>query len=89
MTRKILLALALTATPLAAMAMPQVGDVVGTNPTAASKALKEAGCDLKNFEAEDGMIEALCRDSATNQLAAIVIDPKTGAVAAIHNESKE
>ncbi|WP_395542051.1 PepSY domain-containing protein [Neotabrizicola sp. sgz301269] len=83
MTRMIALALALTAAPLAALAMPVVGDVVGTNPTDATAALKEKGCTVTEFEAEDGKIEAKCTDDATGKAMEVYIDPASGAVAEI------
>ena len=80
MTRTLLLALAVTALPLAAFAMPTVGDIVGTNPTAATAALARIGCAVTTFEAEGGKIEAKCTESATGKRADIYIDPKSGAV---------
>ncbi|TXI03794.1 MAG: PepSY domain-containing protein [Pseudorhodobacter sp.] len=77
------LALGLTLTPFAALALPAVGDVVGTTPEAATAALEAAGCKVESFEAEDGKIEAKCTDAATGKLAEIYIDPKTGAVAEV------
>lgn len=74
------LALGLTLAPFAAMALPVVGDVVGTTPEAATAALEAAGCKVTAFEAEDGKIEAKCTDAATNAAMEIYIDPKTGAV---------
>ena len=74
------LALGLMLAPVAAMALPVVGDVVGTTPEAATAALETAGCKVTMFEAEDGKIEAKCTDAATGKLMEIYIDPKTGAV---------
>lgn len=85
MTRSILLALAVAGLPLAAAAMPVVGDVVGTNPTDATAALEKAGCMVKEFEAEGGKIEAKCTDEA-QKLWEVYIDPKTGAVVEIKGE---
>lgn len=83
MTRMIALALALTVAPLAALAMPVVGDVVGTNPTDATAALKAMGCTVTEFAAEDGKIEAKCTDDATGKAMEVYIDPASGAVAEI------
>lgn len=83
MKNRILLALALTTTPFAAMALPSVGDMVGTNPEAATIALKTAGCTVQKFGVEDGQIEAKCTDDATGALTEVYIDPKTGAVTEI------
>ena len=80
MTRSLLLALALAAAPMPAMALPTVGDVVGTNPEDATAALKAAGCTVATFDVEDGKIEAKCTDDATGNKVEIYIDPKTGAV---------
>lgn len=86
MTRSLILALGLSLSPLAALALPAVGDVVGTNPEDATAALKAAGCDVQEFEAEDGKIEAKCIDTATGKSMEIYIDPKTGAVTEIKDE---
>lgn len=74
-----LLALALGLAPLAAGAMPVVGDHVGTNPTDATAALEKAGCMVSEFEAEGGKIEAKCADSAGTRWE-VYIDPKSGDV---------
>ncbi|WP_319519193.1 PepSY domain-containing protein [uncultured Martelella sp.] len=65
--------------PLSALAMTAVGDVVGTNPQDATAALEKAGCSVRDFEAEGGMIEAKCTDEA-NRLWEVYIDPASGAV---------
>jgi len=80
MKTRLLLALALTTMPFAAMALPAVGDMVGVNPDEATTALTAAGCTEPKFDVEDGQIEAKCTDAATGNLAEIYIDPKTGAV---------
>jgi hypothetical protein len=72
--------------PLAALAMPAVGDVVGTEPVAAKAALEAAGCTVDEFEAEDGKIEAKCKDSATGAMMEVYIDPASGAVVEIKAE---
>jgi Peptidase propeptide and YPEB domain len=69
--------------PIAAFALPLVGDVVGTNPDDAKAALDKAGCPVDAFEAEDGKIEAKCTDAASGKGVEIYIDPKTGAVAEV------
>lgn len=83
MTRTLLLTLALLATPVAASALPAVGDIVGSNAEAAKAALEKAGCPVNAFEAEDGKIEAICVDAATSKKFDITIDPATGAVVTI------
>lgn len=85
MIRNVILALALVA-PVAAFAMPKVGDVVGTNPEEAKAAIEKAGCMVDEFEAEDGKIEAKCKDSETGKGMEVYIDPKTGAVTDIKAE---
>lgn len=65
--------------PVAVMAMPAVGDMVGTNPNDATAALEKAGCKVQAFEAEGGKIEAKCTDEA-GKAWEVYIDPKTGAV---------
>lgn len=80
MKHPILLALALSVAPMAALAMPQLGDVVGTNPTDATAALEKAGCKVTAFEAEGGKIEAKCIEIASDKNWEVYIDPKTGAV---------
>ncbi|MES2915734.1 MAG: PepSY domain-containing protein [Pseudomonadota bacterium] len=83
MKLKFLTILALTSLPMAAAAMPAVGDMVGTDPDTAKAALEKAGCTVNDFEAEDGKIEAKCTDTATNKAMEIYIDPATGKVADI------
>ena len=86
MKLKLLTILALSATPVAAMAMPAVGDMIGTDPATATAALETAGCKVNDFEAEDGKIEAKCTDTATQKAMEVYIDPKTGTVADIKAE---
>ncbi|NHB75168.1 PepSY domain-containing protein [Rhodobacter calidifons] len=74
------------ATPLAALAMPAVGDLIGTDPETAKATLEKAGCPVAAFEAEDGMIEAKCTDTATGKLMEVYIDPASGKVARIKAE---
>jgi Peptidase propeptide and YPEB domain len=73
-------------TPMAALAMPAIGDVVGTEPEAAKAALESAGCMVDEFEAEDGKIEAKCKDSETGKDMEVYIDPASGAVVDIKAE---
>jgi hypothetical protein len=82
--QKLLLSLTLAAvTPMMALAMPVIGDVVGTDPATATAALEAAGCVVSEFEAEDGKIEAKCKDTATSADMEVYIDPATGKVADI------
>ncbi|MCX7286452.1 MAG: PepSY domain-containing protein [Rhodobacterales bacterium] len=69
-----------TLTPLAALALPAVGDMIGTDPETAKAALEKAGCMLDAFEAEDGKIEAKCKDAATGKAVEVYIDPASGNV---------
>ncbi|MCB2129482.1 MAG: PepSY domain-containing protein [Rhodobacteraceae bacterium] len=85
MIRSILAAAALAALPMAALAMPSVGDIVGTTPDTAKAALEKAGCTVDRFEAEDGKIEAKCVEVATGKHWEIYLDPKTGAVVDLKN----
>lgn len=85
MTRHLILALTLTGAPLASIAMPVVGDIVGTNPTEATAALAQAGCNVREFEAEDGQIEAKCVDP-DNAEWEVYIDPASGAVTKVKAE---
>lgn len=85
MTRLLTLTLALAALPLAALAAPTVGAVVGTNPADATAALAALGCKVTAFEAEDGKIEAKCTDEAGKPLE-VYIDPATGAVTEVKSE---
>ncbi len=78
MTRTLMICLAFAA-PLPLMAMPAVGDMVGTNPTDATAALKAAGCTVQEFEAEDRMIEAKCMDE-TQKHWEVYIDPAKGTI---------
>lgn len=86
MKLKLLSVLALTSTPMAAMAMPVVGDMIGTDPATATAALEKAGCTVTEFEAEDGKIEAKCTDAATKKLMEVYLDPATGKVVEIKAE---
>jgi hypothetical protein len=72
--------------PVASFAMPAVGDMIGTDPTAAKAALEAAGCIVDEFEAEDGKIEAKCKDTATGQEMEVYIDPASGKVVDIKAE---
>lgn len=79
--KKALFAAAIVAMqPLAALALPAVGDVVGTNSKDAAAALAAKGCKVSGFEAEDGKVEAKCVDTTTEKKWEIYISPKTGAV---------
>ena len=86
MKLKLLSILAVLGTPMAALAMPAVGDMIGTDPETAKAALEKAGCTVNEFEAEDGKIEAKCTDTATGKDMEVYIDPATGAVADIKSE---
>jgi hypothetical protein len=85
MIRTILAATALATLPMAALAMPTVGDVIGTTPETAKAALEKAGCTVDQFEAEGGKIEAKCVEVATDKHWEIYLDPKTGAVVDLKN----
>ncbi|MBL9075833.1 PepSY domain-containing protein [Tabrizicola sp.] len=86
MKLKLLAILALSSLPVAAVAMPVVGDMIGTDPDTAKAALEKAGCTVSAFEAEDGKIEAKCTDIATQKPMEVYIDPATGKVADIKSE---
>ena len=73
---------ALALAPLAAAALPAVGDRVGTDPATATTALEAAGCMAPRFEAEDGKIEAKCHDAEMRKWE-IYIDPESGQVAKV------
>ncbi|QFT44959.1 hypothetical protein FIU97_00050 [Roseivivax sp. THAF40] len=77
-----LTALVFSAVPFSAMAMPAVGDLVGSNPEDATAALEESGCMSPRFEAEDGKIEAKCKD-ADGKKWEVYIAPNTGLVTEI------
>ncbi len=62
MTRTLILALGLGLSPLAALALPAVGDVVGTNPTDATAALKALGHTLKEVKKQGCAQVILVRD---------------------------
>ncbi len=85
MLRKSFAVLCLTLVPIAAQAMPVVGDHVGTNPKEAAAALEKAGCTVREFEAEDGKIEAKCTD-ASNKLWEVYIDPASGKVTNVKDD---
>ena len=86
MKTKLLSILALCSLPLSALAAPVVGDMIGTEPEAAKAALEKAGCPVDEFEAEDGKIEAKCKDAATGAAMEVYIDPATGKVVDIKSE---
>ncbi|MDP3194816.1 MAG: PepSY domain-containing protein [Tabrizicola sp.] len=86
MKLKLLTLLALTSMPMAALAMPVVGDLIGTDPTTATAALEKAGCKVTEFEAEDGKIEAKCTDTATSKPMEVYLDPASGKVVEIKAE---
>lgn len=86
MKLKLLSILALTTMPMAAMAMPAIGDMIGTDPETAKAALEKAGCTVNEFEAEDGKIEAKCTDTATQKAMEVYIDPASGKVTEIKAE---
>lgn len=79
-TRSAAFAVAALWLPGAALAMPAVGDVLGTDAATVRAALEAQGCPVTGFEAESGKIEAKCRETSTGQKWEIYIDPATGAV---------
>ncbi len=82
--QKLLLSAAIAAlAPMAALAAPAVGDLIGTDAETAKAALEAAGCPVDDFEAEDGKVEAVCTDTATGKAIEVAIDPATGLVTAI------
>lgn len=85
--QKLLLSFAIAAlAPLAALAAPAVGDMIGTDPETAKAALEAAGCPVDSFEAEDGKVEAVCTDTATGKAIEVAIDPASGVVTAIKDK---
>jgi Peptidase propeptide and YPEB domain len=66
--------------------LPLVGDILGTDAETVKAALEAAGCPVEKFEAEDGRVEAVCKEAASGNTLEFVIDPKTGAVAEIKQE---
>lgn len=85
--KKTMMSAALICLPMAALAMPVVGDVVGTNAADATTALAAKGCTVAAFEAEAGKIEAKCTDEA-KKMWEVYIDPKTGAVTQVKDEAE-
>ena len=84
-TKTLAITFALMTAPMAALAMPAVGDVVGTNPNDATAALEKAGCKVQDFEAEGGKIEAKCTD-ANNAHWEVYIDPASGDVVKVKED---
>ncbi|WP_136645228.1 PepSY domain-containing protein [Tabrizicola sp. YIM 78059] len=85
--QKLILPLSLVVlTPMAALAMPAVGDLIGTDPETAKAELEKAGCMVDEFEAEGGKIEAKCKDTATGKMMEVYLDPATGKVVKISGE---
>ena len=56
------------------------------HPETAKAALEKAGCTVDEFEAEDGKIEAKCKDAATGADMEVYIDPASGKVVEIKAE---
>ena len=86
MLKKITPALFALALPGAALALPAVGDHLGTDAATVRAALDAAGCVVSGFEVEDGKVEAKCTETATNKRWEIYIDPQTGNVAQLKDE---
>ncbi len=87
MSRTFLLAAACAVTlPVAALALPAVGDRLGTGPAEVTAALAAAGCPLYRFEAERGKVEAKCTETATGRRWEIYIDPTSGLVTRIKQD---
>ena len=82
MKRKMMV-VALVMTPMDALAMPVIGDLVGTGADTVRAALDKAGCAGAEFEAEGGMVEAICIETANGKVWEVTIDPASGAVIAI------
>ncbi|MCC6303648.1 MAG: PepSY domain-containing protein [Rhodobacteraceae bacterium] len=79
--RHLLAGLALAvAVPVAALALPAVGDRLGTTPAEVTAALAAAGCPVSEFEAETAKVEAECTETATGKRWEIYIDPTSGLV---------
>lgn len=79
MLKTTLLVATLTTLPLSALALPNVGDKLGTTPQDVTTALAEMGCRVQEFEADKGKIEAECRDADGREWE-IYLDPDTGMV---------
>ena len=86
MLKKIAPALFALALPGTALALPAVGDHLGTDATTVRAALDAAGCVVSDFEVEDGKGEAKCVETATTRRWEIYIDPQTGNVAQLKDE---
>ena len=89
MKRNTLVALVATLmlAPLAATAMPVVGDNVGSGTDTVKAALETAGCVVSAFEAEGGRVEAICTETATSKVWDITIDPASGAITEIKSSN--
>jgi hypothetical protein len=85
--KKIFVVAAMICTPMAALALPAIGDIVGTTPAEATVALAAKDCAVLEFEAEDGQIEAKCTNAAQQRFE-VYINPKTGAVTGIKAEDE-
>lgn len=83
MKRSVMLSLALILAPLAAMAMPVVGDNVGTGADTVKAALEKAGCVVSSLESEGGKVEAICTETATSKAWDVSVDPTSGLIVAI------
>ncbi len=83
MKRSAAMILALILAPIGAMAMPVVGDNVGTGADAVKAALETAGCVVTALEAEGGKVEAICTETATSKAWDVSVDPTSGLITEI------
>lgn len=78
--------LAFTALAVPAIAMPSVGDVIGTALSDAQAALAAQGLTLTEYDLDDGRIEITAHDDATR--VEMYLDPATGAVTRIEQYAR-
>lgn len=78
MKRTLLTTAALIALAAPALALPGIGDVIGTTLAEAGTALSAQGLTMTEYDVDDGRIEITAHDDA--QRVELNLDPATGAV---------
>ena len=86
MKRTMSLAAVLFATAAPVLAMPSIGDVLGTTLTDTTAALAQQGLTMTEYDLDDGRIEVTAHDDATR--VELYLDPTTGAVTRIEQYAR-
>jgi hypothetical protein len=86
MKRTMSIAAALVAVAAPALAMPSIGDLIGTTLNDAQAALSEQGLTMTEYDLDDGRIEITAHDDGTR--VELYLDPATGAVTRIEQYAR-